>query len=82
MDPREVGGVHLAIPKAIIGRGAKTSEEVQLAIDQPHMNNRHNMNVLLGGVSSLPERNRTAIPRVPESGGVSVSELELFYINS
>ena len=59
MDPREVGGVHLVIPQAIIGRGAKTSGEVQLVTDQPHTNERHKTNVLLGDL--IP---RTGVTRI------------------
>ena len=50
MVPRELGAVQPAMPHAIIGRGAKISDEFQLAKDQPHKNDRHKKNVLLGDV--------------------------------
>ena len=42
-----IGRGNSAKPQSIIGRRAKTSDKVQLAKDQPHTNDRHNMNVLL-----------------------------------
>ena len=56
-----LGGVHLPIPQAIIGLGVKTSEEFQLVIDQPHTDDRNNMNVHLGDM--IP---RTGIMRIKE----------------
>ena len=50
IDQREVGGVHLVITQAIIDHGSKTTEEVQLAIDQPHTNDRHQTRVMLADV--------------------------------
>ena len=61
MDPRGVGRVHLAISQAKIGLGARTSGEGQLAIDQPHTNDQHDMNVLVGDM--FP---RTGIMRIKE----------------
>ena len=40
MDPREEGAVHPAMPQGTIGRGAQTSDEVQLATDRPQTNDR------------------------------------------
>ena len=42
--------MHPAMPQAIIGREAKTSEEVQLATDRPQTNDRRKTNVQLGEV--------------------------------
>ena len=50
MDPLEEEAVHPAMPQGTIGHGAQTSEEVQLATEQPQTNDRRKINMQLGDV--------------------------------
>ena len=51
MDPREERAVHPAMPQGTKGRGAQTSEEVQLAKDRPQMNDQRKTPMQLGDVN-------------------------------
>ena len=52
MDPLEEEAVHPAMPQGTIGHGTQTSEEVRLATDRPHSNDRRKTHMRLGDVIS------------------------------